>query len=198
MLLFPFNVWMWNHLKVFIVVVSPLGSGSHLLCAGEVPVPELAGGAGGELGAVRTVLHLHRALQGARVQDGHRESNVFSFFFCPSQLLLPVVFHPPFIFLVGFSSIFWFVERFVEDKILVCLLFILLLLFQSVLLMCVCVCVSQCDKYKRGMIDGSACSSLCDKETLSMGRCLSTLPNNQVRRSLGTFCTKGGFILFGL
>ncbi|CAL8324879.1 unnamed protein product [Arctogadus glacialis] len=37
-----------------------------------------------------------------------------------------------------------------------------------------------CEKYKRGMIDGSACSSLCDKETLSMGRCLSTLPNNQV------------------
>ncbi|XP_028987391.1 divergent protein kinase domain 1A isoform X2 [Betta splendens] len=37
-----------------------------------------------------------------------------------------------------------------------------------------------CDKYRRGIIDGSACSSLCDKETLYMGRCLSTLPNNQV------------------
>ncbi|KAM3865845.1 divergent protein kinase domain 1A [Diretmus argenteus] len=37
-----------------------------------------------------------------------------------------------------------------------------------------------CDKYKRGIIDGSACSSLCDKDTLYMGRCLSTLPNNQV------------------
>ncbi|KAG7265806.1 hypothetical protein CRUP_000777 [Coryphaenoides rupestris] len=37
-----------------------------------------------------------------------------------------------------------------------------------------------CDKYKRGVIDGSACISLCDKETLYMGRCLSTLPNNQL------------------
>uniref|UniRef100_A0A3B4Z348 Protein FAM69A-like n=1 Tax=Stegastes partitus TaxID=144197 RepID=A0A3B4Z348_9TELE len=37
-----------------------------------------------------------------------------------------------------------------------------------------------CDKYRRGIIDGSACSSLCDKETLYMSRCLSTLPNNQV------------------
>uniref|UniRef100_A0A8C6U423 Divergent protein kinase domain 1Aa n=1 Tax=Neogobius melanostomus TaxID=47308 RepID=A0A8C6U423_9GOBI len=36
-----------------------------------------------------------------------------------------------------------------------------------------------CDKYKRGIIDGSACVGLCDKETLYMGRCLSTLPNNQ-------------------
>uniref|UniRef100_A0A672J554 Divergent protein kinase domain 1Aa n=1 Tax=Salarias fasciatus TaxID=181472 RepID=A0A672J554_SALFA len=39
---------------------------------------------------------------------------------------------------------------------------------------------SKCDKYRKGIIDGSACSSLCDKETLYMGRCLSTLPNNQV------------------
>uniref|UniRef100_A0A1A8N7S8 Family with sequence similarity 69, member A n=1 Tax=Nothobranchius pienaari TaxID=704102 RepID=A0A1A8N7S8_9TELE len=37
-----------------------------------------------------------------------------------------------------------------------------------------------CDKYRRGIIDGSACSSLCDKETLYLGRCLSTLANNQV------------------
>lgn len=39
----------------------------------------------------------------------------------------------------------------------------------------------KCDKYRKGIIDGSACSSLCDKETLYLGRCLSTLPNNQVR-----------------
>lgn len=39
---------------------------------------------------------------------------------------------------------------------------------------------SKCDKYRKGIIDGSACSSLCDKETLYMSRCLSTLPNNQV------------------
>ncbi|XP_057712844.1 divergent protein kinase domain 1A isoform X1 [Corythoichthys intestinalis] len=37
-----------------------------------------------------------------------------------------------------------------------------------------------CDKYKRGIIDGSACSSLCDKDTFYMSRCLSTFPNNQV------------------
>ncbi|XP_019901088.1 divergent protein kinase domain 1A isoform X2 [Esox lucius] len=38
----------------------------------------------------------------------------------------------------------------------------------------------QCDKYRKGIIDGSACSSLCDKDTLYLGRCLSTSPNNQV------------------
>uniref|UniRef100_A0AAQ4S4N7 Divergent protein kinase domain 1Aa n=1 Tax=Gasterosteus aculeatus aculeatus TaxID=481459 RepID=A0AAQ4S4N7_GASAC len=37
-----------------------------------------------------------------------------------------------------------------------------------------------CDNYRKGIIDGSACSSLCDKDTLYMSRCLSTLPNNQV------------------
>ncbi|XP_065265922.1 divergent protein kinase domain 1A isoform X2 [Emys orbicularis] len=40
-----------------------------------------------------------------------------------------------------------------------------------------------CDKYKTGVIDGSACSSLCAKETLYFGKCLSTKPNNQ--RKLG-------------
>lgn len=39
----------------------------------------------------------------------------------------------------------------------------------------------QCDKYKTGVIDGSACSSLCAKETLYFGKCLSTKPNKQVR-----------------
>ncbi|XP_051658801.1 divergent protein kinase domain 1A [Manacus candei] len=37
-----------------------------------------------------------------------------------------------------------------------------------------------CDKYKTGVIDGSACSSLCAKETLYFGKCLSTKPNNQM------------------
>ncbi|KAM9130121.1 divergent protein kinase domain 1A isoform 1-T1 [Pangshura tecta] len=37
-----------------------------------------------------------------------------------------------------------------------------------------------CDKYKTGIIDGSACSSLCAKETLYFGKCLSTKPNNQM------------------
>lgn len=42
-------------------------------------------------------------------------------------------------------------------------------------------CLFQCDKYRTGVIDGSACSSLCAKETLYFGKCLSTKPNNQVR-----------------
>jgi len=42
-------------------------------------------------------------------------------------------------------------------------------------------CLFQCDKYKTGVIDGSACSSLCAKETLYFAKCLSTKPNNQVR-----------------
>nr|XP_015210659.1 PREDICTED: protein FAM69A isoform X2 [Lepisosteus oculatus] len=37
-----------------------------------------------------------------------------------------------------------------------------------------------CDRYRKGVIDGSACSSLCDKETLYLGKCLSAKPNNQV------------------
>nr|XP_005498788.3 ecotropic viral integration site 5 protein homolog isoform X2 [Columba livia] len=37
-----------------------------------------------------------------------------------------------------------------------------------------------CDKYKTGVIDGSACSSLCAKETLYFAKCLSTKPNNQM------------------
>ncbi|XP_068949915.1 divergent protein kinase domain 1A isoform X6 [Petaurus breviceps papuanus] len=37
-----------------------------------------------------------------------------------------------------------------------------------------------CDKYKTGVIDGPACSSLCAKETLYFGKCLSTKPNNQM------------------
>ncbi|XP_032048458.1 divergent protein kinase domain 1A isoform X3 [Aythya fuligula] len=37
-----------------------------------------------------------------------------------------------------------------------------------------------CDKYKTGVIDGSACSSLCAKETLYFGKCLSTKPNKQM------------------
>ncbi|MBN3313220.1 FA69A protein, partial [Atractosteus spatula] len=36
-----------------------------------------------------------------------------------------------------------------------------------------------CDKYRKGVIDGSACSSLCDKDTLYLGKCLSAKPNNQ-------------------
>ncbi|XP_036412422.1 divergent protein kinase domain 1A isoform X2 [Colossoma macropomum] len=37
-----------------------------------------------------------------------------------------------------------------------------------------------CDKYRKGVIDGSACSSLCEKGSLYFGRCLSSKPNNQV------------------
>lgn len=38
----------------------------------------------------------------------------------------------------------------------------------------------QCDKYKKGVIDGSACSSLCEKQTLYLGKCLTANPNSQV------------------
>ncbi|KAG9341515.1 hypothetical protein JZ751_019020 [Albula glossodonta] len=41
-----------------------------------------------------------------------------------------------------------------------------------------------CDKYRKGVIDGSACSSLCDKSTLYLGKCLSAKPNNQVYTSI--------------
>ncbi|XP_036377817.1 divergent protein kinase domain 1A-like [Megalops cyprinoides] len=41
-----------------------------------------------------------------------------------------------------------------------------------------------CDKYRKGVIDGSACSSLCDKDTLYLGKCLSAKPNNQVYTSI--------------
>ncbi|XP_061093603.1 divergent protein kinase domain 1A-like [Conger conger] len=37
-----------------------------------------------------------------------------------------------------------------------------------------------CDKYRKGVIDGSACNSLCNKKTLYLGKCLSAKPNNQV------------------
>uniref|UniRef100_A0A8C6NQ08 Divergent protein kinase domain 1A n=1 Tax=Nothobranchius furzeri TaxID=105023 RepID=A0A8C6NQ08_NOTFU len=39
---------------------------------------------------------------------------------------------------------------------------------------------SICDKYRKGVIDGSACSSLCEKETLYLGKCFTAKPNSQV------------------
>uniref|UniRef100_A0A7N8YPK7 Divergent protein kinase domain 1Ab n=1 Tax=Mastacembelus armatus TaxID=205130 RepID=A0A7N8YPK7_9TELE len=39
---------------------------------------------------------------------------------------------------------------------------------------------SICDKYRKGVIDGSACSSLCDKDTLYLGKCFTAKPNSQV------------------
>nr|XP_033772959.1 divergent protein kinase domain 1A isoform X2 [Geotrypetes seraphini] len=37
-----------------------------------------------------------------------------------------------------------------------------------------------CDKYKKGIIDGSACEGLCTKETLYFSKCLSTKPSHQM------------------
>ncbi|XP_072295329.1 divergent protein kinase domain 1A [Eucyclogobius newberryi] len=37
-----------------------------------------------------------------------------------------------------------------------------------------------CDKYRKGVIDGSACSSLCEKDTLYLGKCFTAKPNSQV------------------
>lgn len=57
-------------------------------------------------------------------------------------------------------------------------------------ILCVCIplpfvpftniCISQCDKYRKGVIDGSACSSLCEKDTLYLGKCFTAKPNSQV------------------
>lgn len=53
--------------------------GSDLLCAGEVPVPHVADSPGGELGDLRAVLRLHRAVPRPRVQERHREHQFYSF-----------------------------------------------------------------------------------------------------------------------
>lgn len=67
----------WTHFRcgfIFYVSLSHLlFPGSDLLCSGEVPVPYMADGAGGELGAVRAILSLHRAVQRTRVQECHCE-----------------------------------------------------------------------------------------------------------------------------
>ncbi|XP_054646036.1 divergent protein kinase domain 1A-like isoform X1 [Dunckerocampus dactyliophorus] len=39
---------------------------------------------------------------------------------------------------------------------------------------------SMCSKYRKGVVDGSACSSLCEKDTLYLTKCLSTEADNQV------------------
>lgn len=40
--------------------------------------------------------------------------------------------------------------------------------------------LSKCEKYRRGLIDGSACSSLCEKDTLHLGKCFTAKPKSQV------------------
>ncbi|XP_028259975.1 divergent protein kinase domain 1A isoform X2 [Parambassis ranga] len=37
-----------------------------------------------------------------------------------------------------------------------------------------------CDKYRKGVIDGSACSSLCEKDTLYLAKCFTVNPHSQV------------------
>lgn len=39
---------------------------------------------------------------------------------------------------------------------------------------------SICEKYRKGVIDGSACSSLCEKDTLYLGKCFTAKPDSQV------------------
>ncbi|XP_030625405.1 divergent protein kinase domain 1B [Chanos chanos] len=41
-----------------------------------------------------------------------------------------------------------------------------------------------CDHYKRGIISGSVCKSLCEERTLTLQRCLSTSPTQQVYNGL--------------
>ncbi|XP_075935323.1 divergent protein kinase domain 1A isoform X3 [Anarhichas minor] len=40
---------------------------------------------------------------------------------------------------------------------------------------------SICDKYRKGVIDGSACSSLCEKDTLYLGKCFTAKPKSQAK-----------------
>uniref|UniRef100_A0A673J7U9 Divergent protein kinase domain 1Ab n=1 Tax=Sinocyclocheilus rhinocerous TaxID=307959 RepID=A0A673J7U9_9TELE len=46
---------------------------------------------------------------------------------------------------------------------------------------------SICDKFQKGVIDGSACNSLCEKDTLYLGKCLSAKPSNQPRKESASF-----------
>uniref|UniRef100_A0A672I2H5 Divergent protein kinase domain 1A-like n=1 Tax=Salarias fasciatus TaxID=181472 RepID=A0A672I2H5_SALFA len=39
---------------------------------------------------------------------------------------------------------------------------------------------SICDKFRKGVIDGSACSSMCEKDTLYLGKCFTVKPSSQV------------------
>lgn len=57
---------------VHFCLCSPF-EGSDLFRAGEVPVPHMADGAGGELGDLCAILRLHRAVQRTRVQERHCE-----------------------------------------------------------------------------------------------------------------------------
>lgn len=56
-------------------------TGSDLLRACEVPVPDMADGAGGQLGALCAVLHLHGAVQRTRVQERHCKVLFLGLFF---------------------------------------------------------------------------------------------------------------------
>lgn len=44
----------------------------------------------------------------------------------------------------------------------------------------VAILIFQCDKYRKGVIGGSACSSLCEKDTLYLGKCFTAKPDSQV------------------
>lgn len=71
-------------------VCIPPGAGWRVVRAGEVPVPHLAGGVGGQLGALCAVLILHRAVPSARVLQHHRESALL---FITTTTLLTVSSH---------------------------------------------------------------------------------------------------------
>uniref|UniRef100_A0A672I418 Divergent protein kinase domain 1A-like n=1 Tax=Salarias fasciatus TaxID=181472 RepID=A0A672I418_SALFA len=40
---------------------------------------------------------------------------------------------------------------------------------------------SICDKFRKGVIDGSACSSMCEKDTLYLGKCFTVKPSSQAK-----------------
>lgn len=55
----------------------------------------------------------------------------------------------------------------------------------------------QCHRYRRGVIDGSACSSLCHKDKLSLGRCFTARPDSQVSRAPSRRCRQPVTLLCG-
>lgn len=57
--------------------------------------------------------------------------------------------------------------------------------------------LSKCDKYRRGLIDGSACSSLCEKGNLYLGKCFTAKPKSQVRSRLHTLLSIQLRLTFG-
>lgn len=148
-------------------VLSVLCPGSFLLLAHEVPFLFLVGRVCRKLGGVRRVLLLYRAVPWTWVQKHYCEfsRNISHPQASMSEFLLQAI-----ILTREPSAGTWLYTYERVRK------------YSAVPVMWsdVCVCLFQCDKFQKGVIDGTACSSLCEKETLYFGKCLSAKPSNQV------------------